>query len=249
MGYVLDQIAATAISYTVAGNSGISSFLTLFIIGCIEKYDGDILNMDENMEICLSSTVSLTILAGLTGLEFVAMCVPIVDELTDTAMTFVIPVVSVVGTLSTLGLYGDGDGNRRLEVDEYSMLWFWRVFVIVSGIGVALTMHFFKMLVRLVGAGWLTSFLTVAETLYCIIGLLLAIFFQAFAILFASAILFTVLWHWRRRLNRTQEQKEKEQSMRQQQLDTKKNGKQANDVIKSENESTATLSTPYNTMV
>lgn len=202
MGYVLDQIAATAISYTVAGNSGISSFLTLFILGCVEKYDGDILNMDENMQLFLSSTPSLIILAGLTGLEFVAMCVPVVDELTDTAMTFVIPIVSIVGTLSTLGIYGDDDENRRLGEAGDNMLWAWRFFVVVSGIGVALTMHFFKMLVRLVGVGWLTSILTIVETLYCIVALLLAIFFQAFAIIFASTILFAVVWHWRRRLNR-----------------------------------------------
>ena len=240
---ILNHIQASAISYTVAGDSGISSFLTLFVLGCVEKSDPTLLNMDDRMEFILSSWFSLIVLAILSVMEFLAMCVPVVDELTDTAMTFVIPIVSLVGILGTLGLYdipedddeginvdlsnfggsgddgdiGGGGGSRRLNAAT-TALTVWKIVVIVSGIVLAITMHFVKMFVRLIGEGWLTNILTILETAWCTCTLLLAIFYKTFAIVIAVCIIGTALCLCVRRSRRTQQQKEEEEERRQRQL-------------------------------
>lgn len=237
---ILDRITASAVSYIVAGDSGISSFLTLFVLGCVEKSDPSLLNMDDTMEFVLSSWISLFILAVLSLMEFIAMCVPVVDELTDTAMTFVIPVVSFVGMLGTLGLYdtssatdddegfavdlsnfgssGDDGGGRRLDAAS-TALTVWKVVVIVSGIVLAITMHLLKMLVRLIGEGWLTNILTIIETAWCITSLIVAIYFRTVAIIIAGFIIGMALWVWVRRCRRSQQQREEEEAMRQRQLE------------------------------
>jgi len=226
MGWLGQQVAATATSYVVAGNSGICSFLTLFLMGCIERYDEGILNMSGTSGMLLSSTPSLCILAFLTVLEFIAMCVPVVDEITDSAMMFVVPIVSFLGVVGTLGLYTvedeyfNDDNQRLLAVEEGSLLNAWRIFVVVTGLGLALTMHLFKMLVRLIGLGWFTSFLTIIEFFWCFTTLLLAIFVRTTAIAFASTILLAATWHWRRRLTTSKEQIDEEATLRQSQLDT-----------------------------
>lgn len=234
MGWFFDRLAATATSYVVAGNSGVSSFLTLLLVGSIERYDENLLKMDPTVEAVLSSTPSLVVLSLLTIAEVVAMCVPVVDEITDAAMTAVVPIVSLLGTLGTLGLY-DGDAtvdvvgddeDRRLEGVAGSDLAInvWRAFVVVTGIGLASTMHLFKMLVRLIGVGWLTGCLTVVETLWCVTTVLAAVFVRTTAVVFATVILGAVGWHWRRRLTRSQREREEEEASRRRQLASKRRG-------------------------
>jgi Na+/H+ antiporter NhaB len=58
-------------------------------------------------------------------------------------------------------------------------------FVIICGIGLALSLHFFKMLIRLIGEGWLTGIITVLEVVWCIVTILLAVFVQPLAIVCA----------------------------------------------------------------
>ena len=226
----MNQITASAISFTVAGNSGISSFLTLFLLGCIEKYDDSLLAMSDGMESILSSWVSLVFLGILTILEFIAMCVPVVDEITDTVMTAVIPIISLVATLGTLGLYdssssssnSDEGSGRELLGDGSAVLGAWKFFVVAMGIGLAITMHLFKMLVRLIGEGWLTNVLTVLETTWCTVTLFVAIFIRTVAIFIAAMIVGAAVWVWIRRYRRTHAEKEAEEAKRKTQLEAAK---------------------------
>ena len=83
-------IKAISTSFTVAGNIGISPFLTLFIVGILERVDDTLLNMNESMERLLSSWTALVLLCILTALEFIGKCVPVLDELIDSVEVFVV---------------------------------------------------------------------------------------------------------------------------------------------------------------
>ena len=87
----------------VAGNTGIMPFLTLLIVGIVERSDPELLNMDKTVEKIVASDGGLAVLALATVAEFVALCIPVVDEFVDSAMTFVIPFLSVLGSIATFG--------------------------------------------------------------------------------------------------------------------------------------------------
>ena len=63
----LDYLSSSAVSLTVAGNTGISPFLTLLMLGIIEKADPELLNMDGFMEKILSNWLGIAVLSILTG--------------------------------------------------------------------------------------------------------------------------------------------------------------------------------------
>jgi len=144
---IFDYISSAAVSLTMAGNTGISPFLTLFLLGFIEAANPELLNMGETMEFILASWWSIGILALLTVAELVGKCIPAIDELIDSAETFVIPAISILATMATMGMFpmpkgyqsdagqgqtidvigifgGDGDGvgegfrNLQEEFDE-----------------------------------------------------------------------------------------------------------------------------------
>lgn len=241
----MDYLTASAISWTVAGNSGISSFLTLFLLGCLERYDNTLLNMDEGMEKILTSWPSLMLLGILTIVEIVAMCVPVVDEITDTVMTGIVPVVSFVGTLGTLGLFPSNIDMDSVEANEGAVddmnrflqdagesgggssgfLTFWKCVVVSVGVGLAVTMHLFKMLVRLIGEGWLTNILTVLETAWCTMTLICVVFIRTFAVLIATCLLSVAVYMWIRRCRRSRAQMKAEEEQRKRQLEMKQDGK------------------------
>ena len=62
-----DYVTSSAVSLTVSGNTGISPFLTLLLLGIIEKADPELLNMDGFIEKILSSWVSIAVLVVLAG--------------------------------------------------------------------------------------------------------------------------------------------------------------------------------------
>jgi hypothetical protein len=70
-------------------------------------------------------------------------------------------------------------------------------------------MHGIKMLVRLIGEGWLTYCLTVIETMWVVISLTLAIFVREIAIAFAIIICVTAGYNIKKRyIDRKKEEDE-----------------------------------------
>ena len=157
-----DWLSTTALSFIFSGNTGVSPFLSMFLIGLLEKTNPDLLQMDGTIEWMLSSWFTIVIWGVLMVLEFVGKCIPVVDEIIDSAMTFIVPIFSIMGSLATFGLFnavnnGDDGGNedldegrRRLTIAS-AALTFIQVLLVGVGIILALCMHGIKMLVRLIG--------------------------------------------------------------------------------------------------
>lgn len=192
---VIDFFTSTAISMVVGGNTGINPFLTLFLVGCIQKSDPTLLNMEGTMEIVLTSWPSLIVLGSGSILEFVSHCVPVLDEIIDSIMTVVVPIMSILGSLSTFGLFNQfttsasDQDNRELGDAGHRALVFFQVCMVLFSIGLALCLHLFKMLVRLLGQGWLTGLLTCMETTWTFFAIFLVIFIKSIAILIAVCLL------------------------------------------------------------
>jgi hypothetical protein len=190
MGF-MDFLTSTAVSLVVGGNTGINPFLTLFLVGGIENMNPDLLNMEGKMEDLLASWPSLIVLGILTVLEFVSMCVPVLDQIVDTVMTFVIPIMSVLGSMSTFGLFNQmaDQENRELGVGSSALLFF-QIMIVLCGIGLALLLHLFKMIIRLFGEGCLTGVMTCLEVTWTFFAITMVIFIRPIAIVVAAWLLF-----------------------------------------------------------
>lgn len=93
MSQVIDAIANTAFSFTLSGNSGISPFLTMFLIGMAAKIQPEYLNLDGAIETIMASWPSLFFWSVMTVLETVGKCVPVIDQVMDSAEAFIVPVL------------------------------------------------------------------------------------------------------------------------------------------------------------
>mmetsp|Transcript_4018 Transcript_4018/g.9575 ORF Transcript_4018/g.9575 Transcript_4018/m.9575 type:complete len:315 (-) Transcript_4018:133-1077(-) len=109
---VFDFISSAAVSLTMAGNTGISPFLTLFLLGVIEMAKPELLNMGPTMELILASWWSVGVLGVLTIAEMVGKCIPAVDEVIDSAEVFVVPAISIFATLATMGMFPVPEGSQ-----------------------------------------------------------------------------------------------------------------------------------------
>jgi Domain of unknown function (DUF4126) len=192
MGF-MDFLTSSAVSLVIGSNTGINPCFTLFLVGCIGKIDPTLLNMEgTTMETLLSSWLSLIVLGVFSVLEFVSMCVPIVDQIVDSIMMFVIPFMSVIGSLSTFGLFNNqvaDQENRQLDVASGALLFF-QIIIVLSGIGLALLLHLFKMFVRLLGEGCLTGVMTCLEVTWTFFAITVVIFIRPIAIIVAVWLIF-----------------------------------------------------------
>jgi hypothetical protein len=231
MSDIFDQLVAYCISTVLSASSGVTSFYTLFLMGCIERYDPTLLSMGETMDLVLASTPALIVLGFLAFCELLAMCVPVIDELVDGCMTLVVPIISIISTLGTWGLYITdplaGDGSERLLEDAAlgddikDSIGFAQIFAVVTGVGVALAVHLIKMLVRLFGEGWLTNILAVLEIIIVTFAVIVVIFIQYVAILFAACLLTSMVWYFTKGWRKAREKKEaKEEEKRAQERST-----------------------------
>ena len=91
MSLILNAISSTAFSLTLSGNSGISPFLTMLLIGITQKISPESFNMSETMEKIMSSWGGLTVWSIMTVLEFVGKCVPVIDQMVDSVEVFIVP--------------------------------------------------------------------------------------------------------------------------------------------------------------
>jgi len=239
-----DYISSAAVSLTMAGNTGISPFLTLFLLGLVEILKPELLNMGPTMETILASWWSIVILAGLAIAEMVAKCIPALDEIIDSAETFVIPVISVLSTMATLGLLpgatpAESQADARMGEDvnmigrfyrdeEYRYLQedldengfsegfmnFTKVSLVVIGAGLALTIHVFKMIIRLsslvCSGGCCQPCITIMEYMTVVIGVVLAIVLPAFAIIACVIMVGIALYVLRIKCSKKKEESESE---------------------------------------
>jgi len=94
---------------------------------------------------------------------------------------------------------------------------FLRVILVFFGIILALSIHFFKMLIRLFGEGCLTQCITVLETTTVCITVLVSIFIRQFAIFAAACFLFAAGYNAKRRWDKWQDKKAQNEAAEQQQ--------------------------------
>jgi len=121
-----DYISSSALSLVVSGNTGISPFLTLFVLGLTEMMNPELLNMGPTMEVALASSWSIGILGLLTLGETIGKCIPAIDEMIDSAEVFVVPAISVLASLATLGVLpvpggSNDDAGQGQSIDVLGM--------------------------------------------------------------------------------------------------------------------------------
>jgi len=186
---VIQYVSTSALSLTLSGNTGVAPFLTLFLVGIIEKSEPTLLHMDGWIEKVIASWPGLVMFGGLAILEFVGKCVPVVDEIIDSAMTFGLftapaPPINEVGEPEV-----DIDGRRlEGEVDNGNgsksnvFLTLLQVMLSTVGVFLALLVHLCKMLLRLVGEGCCTLCITTAEIIWVMCSVTICIFVVPIAI-------------------------------------------------------------------
>mmetsp|Transcript_16833 Transcript_16833/g.24634 ORF Transcript_16833/g.24634 Transcript_16833/m.24634 type:complete len:227 (-) Transcript_16833:299-979(-) len=203
--HIVKQITAASISTTVAGNTGVGSFLTLFLIGTINKINPDLLHMEGTIENMVSSWPALITLGGLTLFEYVGKCIPVIDQVIDSIMAFIAPALSIVATVSTFGVYGESSASRVLIT--------FQVIMVIIGMIISLLMHLFKMLMRLMGIGCCTVCITVVEGTFTVVSVTLAIFVQWIAIVIAGLFLGLAIFTTKRKYDERRRRSEHEEDL------------------------------------
>lgn len=88
---------------------------------------------------------------------------------------------------------------------------FFRVVLVLFGIVLALSIHFFKMLVRLLGEGCLTQCITVLEITVVCVSVLVSIFVRQFAIFSASCLILAAGYNAKRRYEKRQAEERRQE--------------------------------------
>ncbi len=215
----LQYIGASALSVTLGGNSGVAPFLTLFIVGVIERVDPNLLNMEDWVSKAVASWPSIAVLGALTILELVAKCIPCVDTVYESIMAFVAPILSVFGSVSAFGLFNvvpqeqsrtlyaeynyynttdahfhgenmeEHDQHRRLA-ERSGWLVFLQVMLCFVGIIVTILVHLFKLFMRVIGEGCCTCCITSVEYAWTVTSVIITILIVPLAI--ATAIILII---------------------------------------------------------
>ena len=212
----LQYISASALSVTLGGNSGVAPFLTLFIVGIIERVDPNQLNMEEWVSKAVASWPSIAVLGALTIVEFIAKCVPCVDAVYESSMMFVAPILSVFGSVSAFGLFNAvpeqqsrtlyaqynmtdahfhndnmeefNDDHRRLA-EKSGGLVFLQVMLCFVGVIIAFLVHLFKLLMRVIGEGCCTCCITSVEYTWTVTSVIITILIVPIAIVTAIILI------------------------------------------------------------
>lgn len=146
----------------------------------------------------LNKPSSCAVLFIAAVVELFTKCVPALDSIVDSAMTWVVPIVSGLSMLSTMPKEMEEDGRRLMEDDSNWMV-VAQILFVSFGILLAVVIHLTKLLIRLAGVGWLTSTLTVIETVFVTITTVAAVYIRPLSILFAFLFTLCLLkWVWRK---------------------------------------------------
>jgi hypothetical protein len=222
MNSISDLISSASITTTIAGNIGVSPFLTMLLIGIIDQSlknnKDDVQNLvPEDLQSFISSYGAISFWSIMSILEMVGKCIPVVDEMVDSAEVFIVPVMSILGTLSTFGLYDQGNNfdnnnNRRTRmlnneggnIDNLgssvttAAIRVVQSLVVILGVGLAISIHFLKMLIRMIGVGWATQALTIVEIVFCVATVCISVFVQKFAIFMAVVFIVMMVFSMRK---------------------------------------------------
>lgn len=93
---------------------------------------------------------------------------------------------------------------------------FVRVILVFIGAILALSIHFCKMLIRLLGEGCLTWLITIIEVTTVFFSVLLSIFIRQFAIFIAVVFVFAAVYNGKKRYDKRKEEQEEQQQQLQQ---------------------------------
>lgn len=108
--------------------------------------------------------------------------------------------------------------GRTLESDSAiagGISAFVRVILVFIGAILALSIHFCKMLIRLLGEGCLTWLITIIEVTTVFFSVLLSIFIRQFAIFIAVVFVFAAVYNGKKRYDKRKEEQEDEQQQQQ----------------------------------
>lgn len=218
----IQYISASALSITLGGNAGVAPFLTLFLVGIIERIDPSLLNMEEWVSKAVASWPSVSILGALTIVEFVAKCVPCVDAVYESSMTFVAPILSVFGSMSAFGLFNvveeeesrmlytehnynmtedyfsdayimrESDYHRKLTQKSDGLI-ILQVILCFVGVIIAILVHLFQLLMRVIGEGCCTCCITSIEYTWTITSVIVTILIVPIAIVTAIILIIAAL--------------------------------------------------------
>ena len=210
---IFGYLSSSALSLTMAGNTGISPFLTLFLLALVEKIEPEWLNMGELAENLLTSWWALILLGILSAAEILSKCIPALDEIVDSIEVFVVPILSVLATLSTLGMLpAPSNGERLLEesvvvvADENgsgtnfaaAFLIATKVVLVIAGMVLSLLIHLLKMIIRIASltcsAGCCQPCITMIEIAAVCVCVVVAILSPLFAMI-ACGLFFVGAWY------------------------------------------------------
>jgi len=165
-------LSSSALSLTAAANTGISPVLPLYLLGLVGFLNSDLLNMGDLLDTILASWCSLIVLGLLALGEIACKCIPALDKVIDSVEVFVVPILSMVATLATMGLLSspsgesgsetevesESDGFRYLQEnnnnnnngvdDGTAFLTVLKVLLVVGGMVLIMLMHFFNIVLR-----------------------------------------------------------------------------------------------------
>lgn len=206
MSSIFDYLSSSALSLSMAGNTGISPFLTLFLLALIEKIEPEWLNIGTLVENILTSWWALILLGILAFLEILAKCIPALDEVVDSIEVFVVPILSVLATLSTIGTLPEATFERRILEESMdgginfgaAFLTATKVVLVIAGMILSLLIHFLKMIIRLASigcsAGCCQPCITTIELTVVCIGVVFCILSPIFAMI-ACGLFFVGAWY------------------------------------------------------
>ena len=185
-----DLLQSLAIMTVGAGNAGITPFLSLFTLSALGQTGG-------GNTAWLSEPSSFGALLVLTLVEFVVKCIPALDSFVDQAMTFIVPFVSCISVIATMPEELESEGRRLLDGGGSGFDWLLVAQILLLSFAVVLSVviHLTKLLVRLAGVGWLTSTLTVIESVFVAVSTVAAVYIRPLSLVFALIFLL-VLMKW-----------------------------------------------------
>jgi len=189
-----DDIITMCVSLSLAGSCGMAPFLSILVIGILQKTFPSLLDMHDSIRLLLSSTVSLLFLGIMAILQVLASCKAAtrMSHIFNSTNVVIVPIMSICATLSTLGMFEynksnfeeDDSRERRLTYTlTLSTQFIFQTILITLGIFLSISIHMFRMLIRNVVLESSSKFvLTFIETCICIISVVLVVIYNKAAI-------------------------------------------------------------------